>query len=184
MKHFVRFAQLAVFSLTLTSPALAGGGIEVGTLFGVSRYSISDRDGSVTFVALPATPLSGVSGIPSLYISRFLAEQLSFGSEFSFGKISDSEDDTNLTSIFLGPRVAFYPQGHAISGPYFMGQGAFVHLRVTSDSETEYAAGPGLGYQWRRGEALVLRAEVRYRRWFDGGGRNEISLLLGLGVRG
>ena len=58
MKHFVRFAYLAVFSLTLTSPALAGdadGGIEVGTLFGVSHYSEGRYvDESVTTVALPA----------------------------------------------------------------------------------------------------------------------------------
>ena len=71
-----------------------------------------------------------------------------------------------------------------MSGPYFMGQGVFTHVSPNYyGSENKYAAGPGLGYQWRRGEVLVLRAEVRYRRWFEAE-RNEISLVLGLGARG
>ena len=71
-----------------------------------------------------------------------------------------------------------------MSGLYFMGQGSFRHLwgrRVSV--KKQYGAGPGLGYQWRRGEALVLRAEVRYRRWFLDEITEEISLILGLDVR-
>ena len=110
MKHFVRFAYLAVFSLTLTSPALAGdadGGIEVGTLFGGSRYA--DDYESLISVALPGAPVS-TTGIPSLYISRFLTEQqLSFGSEFSFGKVS--AEGNNFTSIFPGTPGHILPPG-------------------------------------------------------------------------
>ena len=48
-------------------------------------------------------------------------------------------------------------------------------------SVTDFAAGGGLGYRWRLGPAFVLRAEGRYRRWFDDG-VNDFSLLIGLGA--
>ena len=188
------FTVLVVAAALMTSPALAFGDglrdalgdIEVGTLFGYTSISSPNSDAS-TVVALPGG--SGVFGNPSLYISRFLTEQLSFGSEVSFGRITDSEDDidSTISAIFVGPRVAFYPQGHAISGPYFMGKGAFMRGSTTvgdySDSEKAYAAGLCVGYQWRQG-ALVLRAEGGAKQWwFDEGEKNEIFLLLGLGVR-
>ena len=180
MKHFVGFAYLAVFALSLTSPAVA---MEVGTMFGVSRLAQDDE--SSTFVALPAAVLSEVVGLPSLYIYGFWTEQLALGQEFSFGTISDVDGD-KVTSIFLGPRVTYYPQDHAMSGLYFTGQGVFRNLWGPwwGSTKKRYGAGPGLGYQWRRGEALVLRAEVRYRRWFMDEFTEEISLVLGLGARG
>ena len=151
-------------------------------MFGVSR--LAQDDGSSTFVALPTAVSSEVVGLPSLYIFGFQTEQLSLGQEFSFGTFSDVDGD-KVTSFFLGPRVTYYPQDHAMSGLYFMGQGVFRHLwgRLVS-TKKRYGAGPGLGYQWRRGEALILRAEVRYRRWFMDEFTEEISLVLGLGARG
>ena len=98
------------------------------------------------------------------------------------------EEDVSLTLYGVGPRVTFYPYGHSMSGPYFMGQGVFSRLSFTEDETSEahsnFGAGPGLGCQWRWRQALVLRAEVGYTRWFKHGGGNQMSYSLGLGVRG
>ena len=178
---------MAVFSVILNTPAVAhsvAGGIEVGTIFGISRYR--HDDGLTTSVGLPG----------SAYISGFLIEKLSLGAEFAYAKMSFEEDaswweeDESLTlyAVAVGPRVTFYPYGHSMSGPYFMGQGVFSRFSFTEDETSEaynnFAAGPGLGCQWRWRQALVLRAEVRYKRWFKHGGGNQMSYSLGLGVRG
>ena len=182
---------MAVFSVILNTPAVAhsaAGGIEVGTIFGISRYR--DDDVLTTSVGFPG----------SAYISGFLIEKLSLGAEFSYGKISFEEDasweeDESLTlyAVAVGPRVTFHPYGHSMSGPYFMGQGVFSRLSFTEDEFMEdetseaynnFGAGPGLGCQWRWRQALVLRAEVGYTRWFKHGGGNQMSYSLGLGVRG
>ena len=49
-------------------------------------------------------------------------------------------------------------------------------------SDTDVSLGAGMGYRWRMGSGLVVRAEGGYRRWFDDFGTNEFSLLLGLGA--
>ena len=136
---------MAVFSVILNTPAVAhsaAGGIEVGTIFGISRYR--DDDGLTTSVGLPG----------SAYISGFLIEKLSLGAEFTYAKMSFEEDaswweeDESLTlyAVAVGPRVTFYPYGHSMSGPYFMGQGVFSRFSFTEDETSEaynnFGAGP------------------------------------------
>ena len=50
------------------------------------------------------------------------------------------------------------------------------------DSDTDFSAGAGLGFQLRLGPAFVMRVEARYRRWFDDQ-VDDYSLLFGLGTR-
>ena len=73
-----------------------------------------------------------------------------------------------------------------MSGPYILGLGALARVATDGtgfdESETDFSAGAGLGYQWRLGSALVLRAEGRYRRWFNEE-INDLSLIIGLGTR-
>ena len=97
-----------MFSLTLTSPALAGdadGGIEVGTP--VRGFPLlSGR--SVTIVALPAP---GGPGFPSFYISEFLTEQqLSFGLEFSFAAALRCLDPTSWGKVSSGTKPIMAPK--------------------------------------------------------------------------
>ena len=157
----------------------AVAGLEIGTLFGLTHHS-SDGEGA-TIIGVPSSPTLGIPGIPSLYISWFPVADISIGSEFSAGRTSG--DIYGITSIYFGGRGAFFPLGSETSGLYLLGHGAVRHFAIRErDSVTDFAAGGGLGYQWRLGPAFVLRSEGRYRRWFDDG-VNNFSLLLGLGAR-
>ncbi len=162
-------------------------GVEIGTLFGLSH--LSDEDDGLTFIGVPTLSdfPSAALGNPSLYVSWFPSEQLALGPEFSLGRISlgidEVDEDFTLTTLYLGGRGAFFPQGNAVSGPYLSGHVALGIVDDEDDSESEFSAGAGLGYRWHLGPAFVLRAEGRYRRWFDDEGPNDFSLLLGLGTR-
>ncbi len=154
-------------------------GFEIGTLFGLTHHS-SDGDGA-TIIGLPSSPTLGIPGIPSLYVSWFPVANVSVGSEFSAGRTAG--DVFGITSLYFGGRGTFSPLGFSRSGLYVLCHGAVRHFDLRErPSVTDFAAGGGLGYRWRLGPAFVLRAEGRYRRWFDDGVDN-FSLLLGLGAR-
>ena len=156
-------------------------GIEIGTLFGLSHLS-SNGDG-ITTIGVPSAPFA-FFGNPSLYVLWFPNEQLAIGPEFSFGR--SSENGIGITSLYLGGRGAFSLRTNKMSGPYILGLGALATVATDGtefdDSETDFSAGAGLGYQWCLGSALVLRAEGQYRRWFNEE-INDLSLIVGLGTR-
>ena len=156
----------------------AATGIEIGTLFGLSHLS-SNGDG-ITIIGVPSAPLA-FFGNPSLYVSWFPNEQLAIGPEFSLGRFSSDGD--GITSLYLGGRSAFFLQSNTMSSSYIMGHGALLVISASdAESETDFSVGAGLGYQWRLGSALVLRAEGQYRRWFNEK-INDLSLIIGLGTR-
>lgn len=172
-------AVLVLPGLVLAQEMEAAGGIETGSLFGLTHHS-SEGEGATIF-GVPSSPTLGIPGIPSLYVSWFPGADVSIGSEFSVGRTSG--DIYGITSLYFGARGTIFPLGSATSGLYLLGQGALRHFVIRErDSVTDFAAGGGLGYQWRLGPAFVLRAEGRYRRWFDDA-VNDFSLLLGLGAR-
>ena len=157
----------------------APAGIEIGTLFGLTHHS-SDGEG-FTVIGLPSSPTLGIPGIPSLYVSWFPGGNIEVGPEFSIGRTAG--DVYGITSLYVGGRGAFFPLGDTTSGLYVLSHGALRFIYIDpGDSVTDFAAGGGLGYQWRLGPTFVVRAEGRYRRWFDGE-VNDYSLLLGLGTR-
>ena len=102
--------------------------------------------------------------------------------------MDDEDDAIALTSLLLGGRAAFFPAGTSTSMPgiYLLGQGSLWRMWHNSDgddeSETDFTAGFGMGYQWRIGPAFVLRMEGQYGRWFDEE-LNSFSLVLGFGTR-
>ena len=172
----------------------AATGIEIGTLFGLSV--LADDDNSMTVLGVPGG-LSGTTGNPSLYVLWFPNEQLAIGPEFGFGRFSMhlkeeyEEGELSVTFLYLGGRGTFFLQSNAMSGTYITGHGALSHFGFSSDlgwplggseSETNFSAGAGLGYQWRLGPDFLLRTEGRYRYWFDDE-VNDFSFLLGLGTR-
>ena len=128
----------------------------------------------------------GIFGYPSLYVSWFPSKQLAIGPELSFGTFSFDGD--SVSSLYLGGQGTFFSQSNAVSGPYLLGNGALAGIYGEGDSEHAFAAGAGLGYQWRVGPAFIVKTEVRYRRWFNefdefDEGLNDFSLTLGLGTR-
>ena len=172
-------AVLVFTGLVFAKDGELADGIETGTLFGITHHA-ADGEGA-TIIGLPSSPTLGIPGIPSLYVSWFPGADVSIGSEFSVGRTSG--DIYGITSLYFGARGTIFPLGSATSGLYLLGHGALRHFVIRErDSVTDFAAGGGLGYQWRLGPAFVLRAEGRYRRWFDDA-VNDFSLLLGLGAR-
>ena len=164
-------------------------GVEIGTLFGLSRRVVEGRfeSATLTHTGVPGPgptifvhPAWRPHYIPSLYVFWFPSGKLTVGPEFSFGHISN--DGSGVTTLHLGWRAANHLRSNTVSGAYVLTQVALATVSGDSGSETDFSAGGGLGYQWRLGSALVLRAEGGYRRWFDGE-VNDFSLLLGLGTR-
>ena len=191
MLRFTLLACLTAF--VATTPVFAhqgedapATGIEIGTRFGFSRF-FSEGEG-ITSIGMPAGAAGawGIFGYPSLYVSWFPSEQLAIGPEFSLGTLSFDGD--SVSSLYLGGQGAFFLQSNAVSGLYLQGNGALIGLYGEGDSEHIFSAGAGLGYQWRVGSAFVVKAEGRYRRWFNEfeefeEGLNDFSLTLGLGTR-
>ena len=155
------------------------------------------------FPASPARAV-GTSSLPSLYASWHASGRWAVGPEVSFGRNSVEVDgsmgdsyDAALASLLLGGRAVFSPGGTSEPGIYLLGQGSlsWVHywadgefggdeLDVDGDSETDYSAGLGMGYQWRIGprcppadgstvstmvrcrtEQLLPRSRVRRPAW-------------------
>ena len=169
MLRFVMAACLTAFVVTVPVFAQQGEeapatGVEIGTLFGLSRFSYEtlsetsyekeEATGKITLMGVPGG-LVGPFG-PSLYVSWFPSDQLSIGPEFSFGRMSlegeyEYEDKTdsyyddydrgevNLSLFYLGARGAFFPQSNAVSGPYLLGNSALMGLygEVRDDDDEE-----------------------------------------------
>lgn len=188
MLRFILLAFLTAFVATASvfahlekdTPAT---GVEIGTLFGLSRFPSE----GVTSIGVPVgIGALGTYGYPSLYVLWFPSDQLAIGPEFSFGW--RSSDGAGFSSLYLAGRGAFFLQSNAVSGPYLLGNGVLAGLYFEGFSEHAFSVGAGLGYQWRVGPAFVLKAEGRYRRWFHefnkfDEGLNDFSLLFGLGTR-
>ena len=184
---------------------------EIGTQFGVSRL-VPDLDddyaASLTYTRLPSGAFFDVSSTPpSIYATWFLGQHFAIGPEFSFGSTvlhADSEDfedsweeeNTNITALYFGGRAAYFLRNYTRSSPYiltrvsmatFHGEGSL----FLDGGATLRSFGAGLGYQWRIGQAFVLRTEGQYHRVFlsfedDFNGdetANEFSFIIGIGSR-
>ena len=197
---------LTVFGFTLLVslvlpivPALANE-FEVGTQFGISHIIPEGEDSTtrITYTRLPASTFLDTGSAPtSLYATWFPNKQFAIGTEFSFGRISVSEEywgeeeTGSITTLHLGGRAAFFPLSHLESSPYVLGrisQTIFTgeEFFFFDDERTLTSFGIGLGYQWRIGAAFVFRAEGQYQRLLvsdEDDDANEFSLILGIGTR-
>ncbi len=175
---FFGIIMLVCFILP-TVPAFASDAFEVGTqIGGISHLRYVNNDSSETAINFGA-----VAGAP-LYMTGLPTERLAIGPELNFATTSTA--NTSLTAIYFGGRAAYFLRGHAVSGPYAMGQIATVLLYFNSTSARGISFGGGLGYQWRIGPALVFRAEGLYRRISveDGDANaNNFALVFEIGAR-
>ncbi len=188
---------LTIFCFTLLAsfvgpmhPALATE-FEVGTQFGISRLGPDEDDSSsITFTHIPTSFMYFGSSPTSLYVTWFPGTQFAIGPEFSFGRMSfsDETETSDITSIYLGGRTAFFLRSHAVSTPYLLGR--MSHTIISDEDtflfgdETMTSFGLGLGYQWRIGTAFVLRTEAQFQRVLvEDDNANEYSLIIGIGTR-
>lgn len=143
-------------------------GVEVGTLFGFGYY--------------PDEKLTAIQAPSLLYVSWFPSERLALGPEFSLAGVSD--DESSVMVLSLGVRGAFFLRSNAVSSPYLLVNGSLQTLSGdATDSDHNFGAGAGLGYQERVGSAFVLRAEGRYQRWFRDETNRGLLFSIGLGTR-
>ena len=192
---------------------------EIGTQFGISHLVPNVDDGyavSLTYTRVPSGSFFDISSTPpSIYATWFLGQHFAIGPEFSFGRttfhedsesgyyLEDSweeerteEENTNVTSLYFGGRAAYFLRNYTMSSPYvltrvsmaiFHGEGPL----FLDGSTTLTSFGIGLGYQWRIGQAFVVRTEGQYHRVslsfeddFNGDETaNEFSFIIGIGTR-
>ena len=196
----VSILTMFVFLLLATVPALGATEFEVGTRFGISHLVPDTADDSfststrITFTSIPSAIANIGSSPPALYATWFPSKQLAIGPEFSFGRMSISEEyeflgesettSESITTLYLGCRAAYFLQSHAVSNPYVMGRVSGTIISLGDESETMIGIGIGLGYQWRIRAAFVLRAEAQYQRVLvENENANEFSLTVGIGTR-
>ena len=179
---------------------------EIGTQFGISHLAPNVDDDyatSLTYTRVPSGAFFDISSTPtSIYATWFLGKHFAIGQEFSFGSTVFHEEgsweaeNTNVTSLYVGGRAAYFLHKHTMSSPYvlarvymatFHGEGPL----FIDGSTTVTSFGVGLGYQWRIGQAFVLRIEGQYQRVslsfeddFNGDETaNEFSFIIGIGTR-
>lgn len=184
---------------------------EIGTQFGISHF-VPDVDDdyavSLTYTRVPSGSFFDISSTPpSIYATWFIGQHFAIGPEFSFGStvfhedLGDFEDsweaeNTNVTSLCFGGRAAYFLRNYTISSPYVLSRVSMATFHgegplFFDGSATFTSFGVGLGYQWRIGQAFVLRTEGQYHRVFlsfedDFNGdeaANEFSFIIGIGTR-
>lgn len=178
---------------------------EIGTQFGISHLvpDIDDDYGvSLTYTRAPSGSFFDISSTPpSIYATWFLGQHFAIGPEFSFGSTilhddSWEDENTNITSLYFGGRAAYFLRNYTRSSPYVLTRVSIATFHGGGDlfidgSATLTSFGAGLGYQWRIGQAFVLRTEGQYHRVFlsledefnDNETANEFSFIIGVGTR-
>lgn len=205
------FGSTVLMNLVLPTVPASAIDFEIGTQFGVSHLVPNVDDDyavSLTYTRAPSGSFFDISSTPpSIYATWFLGKHFAIGPEFSFGSTafheeseyfedSGEEENTNIMSLYLGGRAAYFLRNYTRSSPYvlarvsmatFHGEGAL----FIDGSTTLTSFGVGLGHQWRIGQAFVLRTEGQYQRVslafeddFNGDETaNEFSFIIGIGTR-
>lgn len=181
--------------LLLLCPASAND-FEVGTQFGISRLvPDEDSDFNITQTHLPSSFMYIGSSPTSLYFTWYPSRQFAIGPEFSYGRMSvteeysDHSETTGITSIYLGGRVAFFIMDGRESSLYLLGRVSQTLLSGNDDyffdeDATLTSFGMGVGYQWRIGSSFVLRTEAQFQRVLvDEENATEYALVVGIGSR-
>ncbi len=202
----IAFLMLAAAPIATGSPTVNPTfDFEIGTQFGMSHLMPDSEDSStasITFTRLPSGTFVDIGSSPtSLCATVFFGKHFAMGSEFGFGRISvsdeswDGEDTGSITTLHLAGRATYFPFRHFVSSPYVFGRitrtifsGEDI-LFFDADDLFLASLGGGFGYQWRIGDAFVLRTEAQYQRVFDDdtidadGNAHEFSFIIGIGTR-
>lgn len=166
--------------LALASPAAAQGvaGTEVGFRGGLSRFSGDQGDGPVTVFSFPGSILPVV---PMAYVTLFSRSGTAV--EPQAGITATWSGGRNETAIAAGAQLMQFAKSDPMrksSGFGFLNAG----LVGGSSGGGVYNLGGGIGYRTVYRNALGVRVEGGYRRWFGEHefGLNQIYVVLGLGA--
>lgn len=153
--------------------AQAATKFEIGTHVGASIL-IPQYGSTEVVIGIPgAGTAAGL--FPPLYLTIFtrnlmIEPQIAFVYESSGG-----------SGLFNGAlQLGYLMNAESPGSPYFAAH--FLTVNAFGDGgSTEWAAGAGLGYRQVIKNALGLRVEARYRRYFESH-LNDIGLLVGIGA--
>jgi hypothetical protein len=146
---------------------------EIGTHLGASIL-IPSEGSTETVIGIPgAGTAAGL--FPPLYLTIY-TQHVMIEPQIAFFYESSGSNGLINAALQLGYLVNKESKG----SPYFAGHFLTVNAFGNGGS-TEWAAGASLGYRQLVRDALALRVEARYRRYFESD-LNDIGLLIGIGA--
>ena len=151
--------------------------VEIGTQAGLSILR-SDGD-NLTTVSIPG---GGFAGMSAVYATFFPSSNVALEPRLSFNRVSDG--DFSLTVAGLDARLKVLVNGALEDSFYLYGAGSVLRTSSDDDSESDFAAGAGIGFRKLATDHLAVNFEGGYRRWFIDGDEslNEFTLSVGVGA--
>ena len=168
-------AFAAVLAGLFVLPVCAQAQLELGFDAGiyVEALDVTDAD-NITTVSVP---------VPMARVGYMATDMIGVEVLATLQRISSGE--SSFTELMLLPGVIV---ALGESGFYARGEGGFLRLSDEDDSETQYAAGIGLGVKKSiEGGPASVRVEAAYDKWFEDEeafipGSDEFRFLVGLSV--
>jgi hypothetical protein len=166
-------AVAAGLIVTLPLRAQQAVKFEVGTHLGAS---ILIPEGGSTSVVVGIPGAGTAAGLfPPIYLTIY-AQNLMIEPQLAF--VYESSGGNGLMDVALQAGYLIRPT--SAGSPYFAFHGLTVNA-FGDGSSTEWAAGASLGYRQIVKNALGLRLEARYRRFFESH-LNDIGIVFGIGA--
>lgn len=148
--------------MTMLGPAMATAqerpALEIGMKVGLSvqRAEFAGETETLTMFNIPTG---------SMYLSFFPSDNVLIEPELSFDWASDGDD--SITSLGLVGWISFAPAGVTTNSIYFGAAPTLQYARFGGEGESEWGAAGRIGYRIIAGDALAVRFEAGYARWFD-----------------
>jgi hypothetical protein len=102
-------------------------------------------------------------GFPSVFAGIFASENIVIRPGLNFNLVSNGG---TLYDIAFEAQVEYHFSGVMVNSPYLFAGGVF-NAFGNGVSETDFAAGGGVGYRMLPYDFWALMFEASFRRWFD-----------------
>ncbi|NIR45059.1 MAG: hypothetical protein GWN99_11785 [Gemmatimonadetes bacterium] len=155
---------LLVAAFMLLTPAFLAAQTPKWTL-GAGVLGLTYETESEVFLAtIPGG--GGNLGLSSVFIGFFPHDNVAIRPGVNFQLASNGG---TAYDALIEAQVEYHFSGVGMASPYVFGLGQFNLFDAgdLSDSETDFAAGGGIGYRLLPFDFWALMFEVSYRRWFD-----------------
>jgi hypothetical protein len=120
-------------------------------------------------------------GSSAIYLSMFASPNLVIEPRLSLNRVSSGGD--SFTTLGVDGRVKYLFSGAMSNSGYLFEDGAVLRASGGDDSESEFAAGGGVGYRNLITDAFAFHVEGRFLHWFDEfSSVNEFALAFGGGA--
>lgn len=100
-----------------------------------------------------------------MYLAFFPSDNVLIEPELSLDWASDGDD--SATILGLVGWISFAPRGVTTNGLYFGAAPSLRYARFAGEGESEWGAAGRIGYRIIVRDAMAVRFEAGYTRWFD-----------------